>query len=276
MSAFFHLSQSTCKLIERIWEWVSPDPETQRSASHVERFLTRVVESKQALRNEGKDDHSYPSRLLAVGLEKENVIAECKDALFAGTDSTGNNLATILWYLVAQPSVYDTLKSELLQNASQPQSKDLQSLPYLNGVVKEALRLSMAISCRLPRVVPPGGFTFNELYIPPATNIGLSAFQLHLSPTIFPSPHSFSPERWINASPEMQRDFMPFGKGARACIARNLAMMELFVATEKVVRSGVLEGGRTVKERIESLEWFNSRVVGGRVELDWVGVEEKV
>lgn len=127
----------------------------------------------------------------------------------------------------------------------------------------------MAISCRLPRVVPPDGFRHGEYWFPAGTSVGVSAYQLHLNPEVFPEPFAFRPERWLDASPEMQRDWLPFGKGARACVARNLALMELYVATRAVIRSGVMDGATTVLPKIESLEWFNSRVKGGVIELVW-------
>ena len=268
MSRFFHVSKAVCNAIERVLDVVKPDYAMRESSRVVDAYLSETVEAKMRQRAEGKDDDSYPARLLAVGLSKAQVLAECKDAVFAGTDSTGNNLATILWYLAAQPHTYANLHAELARNDA-GEHKDGQALPYLTGVVKEALRLSMAISCRLPRVVPAAGFSHADVYMPPGTNVGLSAYQLHLDPAVFPDPHQFRPERWAQPSAHMQRDFMPFGKGARACIARNLAMLELYVATEAVVRSGVLEGARTTVDSIESLEWFNARVKSGTIELAW-------
>ncbi|KAF9630258.1 hypothetical protein BFW01_g439 [Lasiodiplodia theobromae] len=273
MSRFFHLSQSKMHLIERVMDVIAPDAKTTKSTEIVDSYLKRTIEEKVSLLEDNKGDDSYPSRLLALGVPKEKVIAECKDAVFAGTDSTGNNLATIIWYLVAQPDKYAQLAAELHANAILDSPKDIQSLPYLTGVIKEALRLSMAISTRLPRVVPAGGFQHGNTYLPEATVVGLSAYQLHLNPAVYPNPHAFLPERWVNSSDDrMHRDFMPFGKGARACIARNLAMLELYVATAAVVQSKVLEcegGLKTVADSIESLEWFNARVKGGVIEIVW-------
>lgn len=110
----------------------------------------------------------------------------------------------------------------------------LQALPCLEWVVKEAFRLSMAISCRLPRVIPKDGWTLDGCHSPSGTNVGISAFELHLNPKTFPQPHKFLPDRWLEASAEMHRDWLPFGKGARGCIARNLALTELSIATENL------------------------------------------
>lgn len=67
----------------------------------------------------------------------------------------------------------------------------------------------------------------------------------------------------------MQRDWIPFGLGARQCIARNLATTELLLATRAVVRENVLEGAETVVDRLEYLEWFNSKIIGEKIELVW-------
>jgi hypothetical protein len=181
---------------------------------------------------------------------------------------------------------YKRLHDELLTNSQLPDSskQDIQSLPYLSAIIRETLRISMANPTRLPHIVPPSGFTFplhssspsspssstsSTIYIPPKTLIGCSAHSLHFSSEVFPNPHSFLPERWLsNVTPEMNTSFFAWGAGSRACIARNLATMELFMATERVVLSGVLEGARADGE-VEIYEWFNSSVKGGKIELVW-------
>ena len=70
---------------------------------------------------------------------------------------------------------------------------------------------------------------------------------------------------------EMQRDAIPFGLGQRQCIARNLAQFELLLATRAIAREGLLEGAKAVGEKIEIKEWFNSVIVGEKVEIVWGG-----
>ncbi len=162
---------------------------------------------------------------------------------------------------------YSKLRKEVQENLDA--KAELQSLPYLTGVIKEALRLSLSIACRLPRVVPQDGWEFDGYHIPAGTVVGVSSFELHLNPVVFSKPSEFLPERWEEPTPEMQRDWEPFGKGARGCIARNLALTELFIATEKIIASDVLYGATTVKDGIESYQWYNSRVRGNKIELMW-------
>jgi cytochrome P450 len=186
--------------------------------------------------------------------------------MFAGTDSTGMNLAMICWYLAKQPNTYEKLQAEVTANPK----ADPQTLPYVSGVVKEGLRLSMANPMRLPRIVASSGLSVPGLPIIPAgSSVGISAFSVHLNEAVFKSANDFIPERWENPSEEMLRDSFAFGAGPRQCIARNLATAELFWAVFELAKEDVLRGARPVKERIEILEWFNSRVVDERVDIVW-------
>ncbi|KAL4796800.1 cytochrome P450 [Aspergillus venezuelensis] len=205
---------------------------------------------------------SYQSRLLER-VSREQAQIEVKDVCFAGTDSTGMNIASMIWYLLKEPEVYTRLRIAFQD------SPDPLSTPYLQATVRETLRLSWANPTRLPRTVPSGGWTFQNYYFPPGTLVGVSAYELHQNPIVFPDPLRFNPDRWLEPSEEMLNNFFAFGKGSRACIARNLGEAEVTMACWRVVASGVLEGGRAVGEGIEILEWFNSRVKGEEILVQW-------
>lgn len=139
----------------------------------------------------------------------------------------------------------------------------------------------MANPTRLPRVVPAGGWNFHSsisgksYHLPSGTLVSCQIHTLHHNANVFPDPFAFKPERWLETkehspSPEMQRDFIPFSLGARQCIARNLAMTELVLAGRGIIESGVLDGAKAVGDKIEILEWFNSKVPGETIELTWV------
>lgn len=147
---------------------------------------------------------------------------------------------------------------------------DAQSLPYLSGVVKEGLRMSMANPTQLRRIVSPNGLQVPGLpFIPAGTSVGLSPYTLHFNPEVFPNPHDFEPERWAEPTEKMLRDSIPFGLGPRQCIARTLATAELYWGTQEMVKRDVLKGARPAKKEIEILEWFNSKVKDEKVELIW-------
>lgn len=160
----------------------------------------------------------------------------------------------------------------MLANAkASPAKKGIQELPYLTGVVKEGLRLSMANPTRLPHVVPEGGWDFKGTFFPAGSVVGCSAYELHFNSTAYPNPLAFLPERWLedNVTAEANKHFYAFGVGSRSCIARNLATIELFMATERLAEADALRGARACQDRVEIYEWFNSSVKGERIDLIW-------
>jgi cytochrome P450 len=250
-------------LIAKIWD----EPHVTRSMEKVDDFVRAVVERASREKSSG----TYPARLLEVGISESETRAQCKDLIFAGTDSTGMNLATICFMLAKHPECYQRLRQEIMD--AKPTESDLQSLPYLQGVIREGLRLSMANPSRLPRLVPVGGWTFKGIYLPEGTAVSCTPFELHLDPSVFENPLEFKPERWHNATEKMIRDAIPFGLGARQCIARNLATMELYCAVQRLVEEDVLNGARCCSDSIDILEWFNSKVIGETIELQWEAAE---
>ncbi|KAH7072517.1 cytochrome P450 [Paraphoma chrysanthemicola] len=261
---FFYLPNVVFVWLEwAITKWQA-DREVDDSMMIVDKFVSNLVT------NTTSKSLTYPGRLLAAGMSDSETKAQCKDLVFAGTDSTGMNLATIIRNLTIYPEKYERLKAEVGDNIARgTATQEVQALPYLNAVVKEALRISMANPTRLPHVVPHGGWTFKGTYFPAGTLVGCSGYELHFNPSIFASPREFVPERWLNPTEEMTKYWFAFGAGSRACIARNLATLELQFATERLARSNVLEGARVVQDEIEIYEWFNSKVKGEKIDLVW-------
>ncbi|KAH8653520.1 cytochrome P450 oxidoreductase [Xylariales sp. PMI_506] len=252
------------QLHERITGLIWSDEKVDASMNMVREYVARVVD--QAAQDDKGD--TYPARLLRAGFSEDEVRAQCIDVVFAGTDSTAMNLATICFMLAKTPSAYQALRREILE--TQPSDDQLQQLPYLRGVVREGLRMSMANPTRLPRVVPQGGYQFKEHFLPAGTVVSCTPYELHFNPDVYEEPHSFKPERWLaenKPTEEMNRDWIPFGLGSRQCIARNLATVELFKAVSEIAANDSLAGLQSVGDRIEIVEWFNSHVHSGKIEL---------
>ncbi|PTB66693.1 cytochrome P450 [Trichoderma citrinoviride] len=232
------------------------------SVDTVHRFAGKVVDDSIAQGEKA----TYQGRLLKAGISREETIAQIVDIMFAGTDGIARILAVFCWHMAQAPDKYDRAFEEIVQNPD----TDARSLPYLSGAVKEAARLALANPTRLARIVPSGGLKVPGLpTIPAGTSVGIGAYALHLSPEVFPTPYEFLPERWLECTPEMLRDSFYFGRGPRQCIARNFASAIVWWAAEALVRNRVLDGAEPVQEKIEIVEWFNSKQVGDNIELSW-------
>lgn len=142
----------------------------------------------------------------------------------AAADTTGNGLTTGLYEVIRNPKIYAKLTAELKAAFPDPNAKMeltiLERLPYLTGVVNEALRLSFGVISRLPRIVPDGGAKFEGYAIPAGFTVSMSSWVLHRNEDYFPRAQEFIPERWTLTSEKqrMWKAFVPFGKGSRMCV----------------------------------------------------------
>lgn len=97
----------------------------------------------------------------------EPEIAENFSAIMlAGFHTTQNALCAAIYFVLTHPAAHEKLKAEL--DGAYPSTADIdsqvQKLPYLNGVITEALRLYPPVPVGGPRVSP--GAWVDGTYIP--------------------------------------------------------------------------------------------------------------
>ncbi|OJJ74175.1 hypothetical protein ASPBRDRAFT_171083 [Aspergillus brasiliensis CBS 101740] len=243
------------------------------SMRRVDQFVRSIVGNSVKM-GSSTIAHTYHGRLRTAGATEDEVIGICEGSLFAGTSSTGQTLATILFHLVRQVHIRERLYQELAESSS----ADIQSLPYLRSVVTEGLRLAMTNPAPLTRTIPEGGCHVDGMYLPGGVSVGASIYVLHHDSNAFPDPFAFSPERWLdNEIGCVMRDlcFLPFGLGSRSCIGRNLALHELYEAVAGTVKSGVLEGANTCSEKIVVNGCFNGEIQGHAIDIYWPSGESE-
>jgi len=104
---FFLLPNTAFKAVEWLSSKLFPDPVVDKSMGLVYQFVDDLVEDTASILAEGQDfeKDTYQRRLLDAGFSKSETKAQCLDLIFAGTDSTGMNLATACWYLSQMPEL---------------------------------------------------------------------------------------------------------------------------------------------------------------------------
>ncbi|KAM0721926.1 hypothetical protein Q7P37_002851 [Cladosporium fusiforme] len=265
---FFFLPHRLFVAVEYMSTWLFPctDASVEAGGATLDSFARQIVKDTPA------GDDTYQGRLKQAGVSDHENEVQCMDLMFAGTDSTGTNLSKLIWRLARSPQVYNRLREDVARaDAADPSSSyNLQNLKYLDAVIREGLRMGMSTPTRIPRVVPPGGWSFHGYYFPEGTTVGCQPYTLHFKPTVFSDPFAFKPERWLNnPSAEMQRDWIPFSLGQRGCLARNLAQSELKIALRAIASEDLLSGATSLGDSIEIYDWFNSKLVGDRLDLLW-------
>lgn len=163
------------------------------------------------------------------GMTDEQVRDEAMTIFLAGHETTANALAWT-WYLLSQsPEVEARLHQEVdaVLEGRLPTLADMPSLPYVEQVLSESMRLYPPAWLVGRRAIGPydvGGFM-----LPARTLVIMSPYVLHRDARFFPEPARFAPERWTPAFKQGLPPFAycPFGGGTRRCIGESFAWMEL-------------------------------------------------
>jgi cytochrome P450 len=102
-------------------------------------------------------------------LSDPEISVEVSNLVFAATDTTGNTMAYALYELCCHPEWQARLRAELRGARARDGGytfQALQSLPVLNGVVMETLRLHPAAPSALPRVTTAARSEIGGLVVP--------------------------------------------------------------------------------------------------------------
>lgn len=207
-------------------------------------------------------------------LTDEDVVTEAGNLIVAGSDTTGITLTYLVWAVLSQPQLQQELEREVQDLKADYDDAILESLPLLNAVIKETLRLYGAAPGSLPRSVPEGGATLAGHFIPEGVTVSTQSWTIHRDENIFPNPDVFDASRWLksedtNSQSVSQMAFSPFGAGARTCLGIHLAYMELRLAATEFFREcrGVKLAGDITWETMKPENYFLIAPSGHRCEI---------
>ncbi|MFB7463070.1 cytochrome P450 [Streptomyces sp. NPDC056224] len=159
--------------------------------------------------------------------------------LLAGHETTATSLSFALHLLARHPEVQERAREEIgrVLGDRTPGAADLDRLPYLTQVLKEAMRLYPAapvIGRNAVAATEVGGYA-----VPAGANVILAPWVTHRHPRYWPDPDRFDPDRF---TPEAEAGrpryaWFPFGGGPRACIGQHFSMLESVIALAMILRA---------------------------------------
>lgn len=137
-----------------------------------------------------------------------------------------------------------------------PTVDDRDRLPYVNAIVKEALRWHPVTPIGLPHVA-----TEDDIYegylIPKDAVIMPMIWGFMHDPKLFNDPSTFKPERFLGERPEMDPHELAFGFGRRICPGRILADISVWLTIAQSLAvfniAKPVENGFVVEPTIEFL-----------------------
>ncbi|RYO74617.1 hypothetical protein DL764_010770 [Monosporascus ibericus] len=239
MLLYFVLSMwLSFRLVQMLpWEKERLFKRKTKSLKQICRQLIR--RKKEAIEEKGDEHFDILSLLIKSGNFSDSELSDqLLTYLVAGHDTAS---ATLTWacYLLAQhPTWQGAVRNEVRTSLS-PEAGDkgiantLESLPVLNGVLNETLRLfpTVPVTTR----VAACDTTLGGQPIPKGTEVLLSPWLINRSPSLWgPTAGTFDPNRWVEdgrpnntGGSRNNYQFMTFLHGPRSCIGRDFAKAEL-------------------------------------------------
>ncbi|MFD9520627.1 cytochrome P450 [Streptomyces sp. NPDC059979] len=159
--------------------------------------------------------------------------------LLAGHETTATSLCFALHLLARHPEQQDRAREEISRVLGDrtPEAADLDRLPYLTQVLKEAMRLYPAAPVIGRKAV--AATRIGEYAIPAGADVILAPWVTHRHPGHWPDPDRFDPERFTPEAEAARPRYawFPFGGGPRACIGQHFSMLESVIALAMILRA---------------------------------------
>ncbi|KAJ6800172.1 cytochrome P450 78A5 [Iris pallida] len=211
-------------------------------AQRVNVFVGRIIDEHRRKEGATVDVGDFVDVLLSLEKEEKlsdsDMVAVLWEMIFRGTDTVAILLEWIMARMVLHPEIQ--LKAQLeidsvTGTSRQVSDLDIPSLPYLQSIVKECLRLH-----------PPGPLLswarlavhdvhVGEYFVPRGTTAMVNMWSITHDELIWPEPDAFRPERFVEEDVSCLGSDLrlaPFGSGRRVCPgkAMGLATVHLWLA----------------------------------------------
>ncbi len=236
-----------------------PTPGNRRYEAALSGWRDQVRDLIDGYRRAGSGREDLMARLLAArddegaALTDEELSDQVAVLLLAGGETTSAALVWSLSLLERHPDILAALHAEV-DTVLGGEVADWEHLPRLEltgRVVRETLRLyppAWIIPRTSVRDIELAGRT-----VPAGSMVLFSPYVLHRRDDLYPRPHRFEPDRWLDpaggaAAP--RGSFLPFGAGATKCIGEEFGSAEATLVLASLVARWRLvpEAGDTVPQ----------------------------
>ncbi|CAE6479786.1 unnamed protein product [Rhizoctonia solani] len=208
---------------------------------------------------------SYTSRLLE---EKGGVNASPEDidlvkwtaaAMYlAGLTTTMHTIVALFFMMALYPEVAQQAQAEIdsvVGRGRLPDFTDRESLPYIEALLQELMRMSPPTPLGFPHTVTED-IEFRGYRIPKDTSISPNIWGIFHDPKYYSSPHTFTPDRYLKPIPDPDPRKYVFGFGRRVCPGLHVANDIAWIMCAGVLALFDIRAGEELNRRV--------REIGGR------------
>ncbi|KAL4914581.1 cytochrome P450 [Aspergillus aurantiobrunneus] len=259
----------TIPFLKYMPSWL-PGAGFKRTAAAWKETLLATIEKPCRLVLQQMEKGSYPQSYLSklledshgrtITAEEEQIIKWTAGSIYTGgADTTVSTLSCFFLAMALYPDVQEKAQAELdrvLGPTTLPTFNDRPRLPYIEAIVKEALRWHPVAPMGIPHMCTQDD-EYSGYRIPKGSLILPNIWAFTHDPAIYPDPMAFNPDRFLADSGIRQPDphNISFGFGRRVCpgrlladstvflsIAQSLAVFDIRKAAEGTARAEFLPG----------------------------------
>ncbi|KAF5350051.1 hypothetical protein D9756_009191 [Leucocoprinus leucothites] len=201
-------------------------------------------------------------------MSDEDVLAQVPTFLVAGHETTSNATTWALHSLSLRPDVQNKLREELFTiQTDNPTMDELNSLPYLDAVIRETLRahapvagtVRIAVKDDIVPLATPfvdkKGNVRDSILVRKGQTVFIPILAVNRSEQLWGSDaREFKPERWesppeaVSSVPGVWGHMLTFLGGPRACIGYRFSLVEMKALLFTLVRAFEFEPGVAASE----------------------------
>jgi cytochrome P450 len=163
---------------------------------------------------------------------------ELMTLLLAGHETTATSLAWGFDLLLHHPDALRRLEDELERGET----------AWLDAVIRETMRMRPVILAVARRLTAP--FEIGGYHLPAGTVVAPNIWLTQHRDDVYPDPHAFRPERFLEQAPEPY-SWLPFGGGIRRCLGASFATFEMRTVIPAVLRQVRLRPASAELERVK-------------------------
>ncbi|KIK66055.1 hypothetical protein GYMLUDRAFT_218866 [Collybiopsis luxurians FD-317 M1] len=161
-------------------------------------------------------------------------------SLLASSDTTGSSINSFFLAMVMYPDIQAKGQEEIdcvIGTDRLPTFEDRQSLPYVESIYREVMRLDPPLPLSIYHASIEDDF-YRGYHIPKGCVVIPNIWAMNRDPDIYQEPDKFLPERFLN-SPQGPftriNDIYAFGFGRRVCTGRYMADNTVWLAIASVL-----------------------------------------
>ncbi|XP_073830965.1 cytochrome P450 4s3 [Musca autumnalis] len=172
------------------------------------------------------------SQMEGVPLTDRDIREEVDTFMFEGHDTTSSALGFALYLLSQHPDI----QKQAYEEAASMAGREKESMPYLEAILKETLRLYPSVPF-YSRAVKED-LQVGELTVPKGTSVSILTYLVHRDDRYYPDPEKFDPSRYFKNEKDLHPfSFVAFSAGPRNCIGQKFAMLEMKCTLSHLLRN---------------------------------------